>query len=397
MQKKFRVSYVKKILLYLYIVSIMFSDNTVIFYGCTLCFLGVSAMEVIGKKKIFLDSTIALYLGFLFIVLMEVVMGAARYPSVSYKRILVLFINFLACLSIFSYVKSKEKRVELFGFYIKCTVVFELYLFIFSGANILNGRLGEFVYSPIAYGGFYNANIVGCTLIFALILDLYFYLCDKKSDRIFRMAFFFLGILLTGSRKAIVSSVLVCIILPLLFSHYNGKKVIIKAIKYIVIGSIIFVMVLFLLFKVPALYDIAGHRIEAMIFTVQNVGEYTDSSLKWRNNFVELAKSLFVESPIWGIGIDNYAVINPIKGLYTHNNYWELLVGSGLVGTIVYYSVYISAITRILKRKMSEDIEKSLYLVILILMLMVDYYMVSYLQRIMIIFLFICISFAKEK
>lgn len=397
MQNTFSLRNVKRYLLYLYIVSIMFSDNTVIFYGCTLLFLGVSAIELVWKKKLYLDLTIALYLGFLLVVLTATVMGVARYPSVSYKRIFVLFINFFVCLSIFEYVKNKENRLELFEFYIKSTFIFELYLFAFSGSNIFRGRLGEYAHSPIAYGNFYNANIVGCTLMFALILDLYFYLYDKKKGRLFRMILFFLGILLTGSRKAIVSTALVCLILPILFSHFSGKKVVMKAIKYIATGSVVLVVILLMLFKIPVLYDIAGQRIEAMVFSVINSGEYTDSSLKWRNNFVELARLLFAESPVLGIGIDNYAVINPIKGAYTHNNYWELLVGSGIVGAVLYYSVYITAIIRIIKKKMHENTEKSLYLVILMLMLMIDYYMVSYLQRLMILFLFICISFAKDR
>ena len=397
MQNQLSFSSVKRFLLYLYIVSIVFSDNTVIFYGCTFLFLGISALEFVGKSTLVIDSTIFLYSLFLAATLLETAMGLARYPDVSYKRILVLFINFLVSVSIYSFLRDERQRLDFFDFYIICAFIFEVYLFLFSGSNLLKGRLGEYAHSPIAYGNFYNANIVGCTLMFALVLDLYFYLCDKKNGRIIRIAAFLLGIMLTGSRKGILSAVLACIFMPLLYSHFSGKKTFTRAIKYILMGSIVVAIVLLMLFKIPVLYDIAGQRIEAMLFTAKNVGEYTDSSLKWRNQFVDLAKSLFMESPVFGIGIDNYAVLNPIKGAYSHNNYWELLVGTGIVGTVLYYSVHVTTVFRIVKKRMLDNTKKSLYLVIMILMLLMDYYMVSYLQRLTILFLFICISYAKTK
>ena len=97
----------------------------------------------------------------------------------------------------------------------------------------------------------------------------------------------------------------------------------------------------------PAVYNTYGYRFESMINGILDNGGNVDESVKVRMNFIEYGKILFLKKPIFGYGIANYREVLPsvktfgVTDMYAHNNYIELAVDLGIVGIIVYYSIYV--------------------------------------------------------
>ena len=60
---------------------------------------------------------------------------------------------------------------------------------------------------------------------------------------------------------------------------------------------------------------------------------------------VDIGWDLFYQSPITGVGVNNPSVLTYFlygkENYYLHNNYIELLAGTGIIGLLAYYSMYV--------------------------------------------------------
>jgi O-antigen ligase len=99
---------------------------------------------------------------------------------------------------------------------------------------------------------------------------------------------------------------------------------------------------------------------------------------------------MFEKNPILGIGMNNFRFLN---GSYAHNNYLELLVGVGLVGTFIFYSIYFIIFKKV-NAMHSLKIKRILYSMILII-LFLDLVTVTYLDKLLIFTLLFIYSFPE--
>ncbi len=374
--------------LLIYTFGIVFAENTVVFYGCAFLFLGIQLLALWTRGTLRLNAFLVIY--GVYILYLLACCGNAVFPAISLKRCIVMTLNLVINGFVMYLLADPVLRRRYLNGYCVTAALFGAYLVLSSGSNLFAGRLGEFTGSFLAKDGIYNANIVGCTLLYAMIFDFYFFLEDRKPIRPLRMLFCLGCILLTGSRKAIISAALVLFLVPMADAYVRRKAVMRKLIRYSAIAIVVVAIALVLLFKVPALYEIAGERIEAMFLSLTEMENSTDSSLRFRNRFVNQAKEYFFAHPIFGIGIDNFAQVNFIKGFYAHNNYWELLCGSGIIGGTLYYLLYVYVFVKLLRHRSAQD--SAPFLVFMVLLAVNDFYMVTYLQRLCMLFLFSCNS-----
>lgn len=377
----------------LYVGSIIFANSTIYFYLCAAVLVICLGSRVFPKGIIKVSTFVILSILPIIYFLVCVLLGTTMFPEISLKRCAVMFMNLMINAMIADELRDISKRKRFLEQYCILALGFELYIMVCSGKNLLYGRLGSYAYSPIAYGGTYNANYVGVVLLFAILICFGFYLEDRKKNRLIRICIYVCGVLLTGSRKAIVSTAIILLLLPIVVLDNEGKLDTRKFVRYICGGFGICMVIALLLFKVPFLYNIAGYRVEAML----GIGTIDESSLNYRNLFIECAKEYFRSSPLIGIGIDNFSQVNIIKGYYAHNNYWELLAGGGVIGCILYYVSYVYLIVVLWKRRNDRISDISVFLVFMILMVFIDYYIVSYLNRICILFLFVANAAAHSK
>ena len=57
-----------------------------------------------------------------------------------------------------------------------------------------------------------------------------------------------------------------------------------------------------------------------------------------------------MENPLLGYGLNNYHLFH-WSGVYSHNNYIEVLVSLGIIGFIIYYSIFINSATVLIKKR----------------------------------------------
>ena len=148
-------------------------------------------------------------------------------------------------------------------------------------------------------------------------------------------------------------------------------------------------MIYYLLITIPALYNLVGWRILSLI-SVLTGGEATDTT-GTRINMIKFGMSMIKEEPIYGHGLNAFAVNYGKRftnTVYSHNNYIELMVSGGIVLTTIYYSRFIIVIKRLLKR-MKESKEVVICMSFVLSILIADVAAVTYYYRIY----YICFAF----
>ncbi|MDD3267588.1 MAG: O-antigen ligase family protein, partial [Burkholderiales bacterium] len=100
-----------------------------------------------------------------------------------------------------------------------------------------------------------------------------------------------------------------------------------------------------------------------------------DISSRIRFEMIEVGKTLFLSKPFLGYGIGSFSIVSGFDA-YSHNNYIELLVGLGIIGMVLYYSMIIYIIYKLFIIR--KFIDGNPLLAILLSLLVIDYGLVSY-------------------
>lgn len=231
---------------------------------------------------------------------------------------------------------------------------------------ILGSRLGD--------AGL-NGNTLGMAATTAILISLYFILKNGVSLKNVLIPPSLLIVAVSQSRKAIIS--LFGGVLLLLFLNRTKKKQlflnILRAILYMAAGA----FAIYVIINLPFM-SFAKARLEGLIagFFGSTLSE-VDSSTQVRLILKDYGKSLFLNNPILGVGLDNARFFNPY-GLYLHNNYLEMLANLGIIGFAVYYIPYAVAGIRFFVYRDTKDRQYNICLVLLIILLVMDYGQVSY-------------------
>ncbi len=198
------------------------------------------------------------------------------------------------------------------------------------------------------------------------------YIKEKKSYYI-PVLFFITFVLLSSSRKAVLMSLIAPMGIMLLATYKPNYL-------FRIIGILLSVFfVFYLIFTNETLYNIIGIRMKGLSEFLLKKDDY-DTSLFLRQYFISVGKKLFVSSPLVGRGFGNFSHLlgeNPSSeylnfgGTYAHNNYWQILSELGLVGFIIYYSMYALIIFKLAKRVFVERDRLSYLFLVFIVVLMI--------------------------
>jgi O-antigen ligase len=116
--------------------------------------------------------------------------------------------------------------------------------------------------------------------------------------------------------------------------------------------AILFVLSFVLITKVPYFYNVLGVRVFDMFEIIKQGQDFSGGADNSRFLLFIYGFEWFQESPAIGSGINNYRVLSNItppfvgRNFYAHSNIIEMLVGVGIVGTIIYYSIIYFLIRR---------------------------------------------------
>ena len=193
-----------------------------------------------------------------------------------------------------------------------------------------------------------NSNGVAFLVFCAELMAFYEFYSKGKKGYFLLVVLFLVFIILSSSRKAMFASIAGPMLFVLLSTY--KKNYFFNILTFTVLG----VFIVFFIMTDEYAYNAIGKRIASMLtFWLEDQDHQIDNSLYMRSYYIELAKKMFAESPLIGKGMGNFAKIIDnvymLNGVYSHNNFWQILSELGLFGFIIYYSMYFVILIRLAK------------------------------------------------
>lgn len=245
-----------------------------------------------------------------------------------------------------------------------------------------------------------NVNTIGMFAAIGILIqiDEILYVKKWKTSALLCLPSLFM-LAMTQSRKAFVV-VLVGTILCLVMRNINSKdfrRNIVNVTAVLVVGSVL----LYVIFSHPIFAGML-YRMERWLGSLGGTVR-VDRSTLMRNEMIRIGWEQFLKSPLVGMGINNPHLLSAAqlgKDAYLHNNFIELLAGGGIIGFSIYYSMYVYLIANFWKYRKHQNREYVICFVIMIVLLMMDWGMVSYYQKMRYIYLllyFLEVEVLKKK
>ncbi len=288
----------------------------------------------------------------------------------SYFLRMVVIIAMITSISIYvDKPEDLERIIKLYIFSILVIVLME-----FSSAPISEWSKG-------AMGSHFsgsNPNGVAFLAFGAELMAFYEFYSRNKKGYILLVVLFLVFIILSSSRKAMFASVAGPVML-VLFSVYK-KNYFFNIITVLTLAA----LVIFFIMTDENAYNAIGRRFASLVtFWFEDRDHDVDNSLYMRSYYIDLAQRMFSESPLFGKGMGNFAKIIDnvymLDGVYSHNNFWQILSELGLVGFIIYYSLYFVTIIRLAKGAfLKKSRVNMLFLTFMILLVVVETGLVVY-------------------
>lgn len=271
--------------------------------------------------------------------------------SYTFTALLTILARGAAVYLIISKVETKEQLVKLLKIFIDVVTVNLLYIFTRVDVTTLGvSRIGA---NTIESDSMWNSNSIGTVL--AIAVAIIFILLKYKQFEGVRKKIAYLQLIafaivtaLCGSRMALF----IMVGIPLLIYLFSAKSNIPG--KKIAVIAVVLIAVYWLIMNVPVFYSVLGSRVEKLFLFFE--GEtVSDGSINSRKKLVEYGMRWFSEKPLFGYGM--YTFMHLSKSYfsyawYAHNNYVEVLVGTGVVGFVAYYWYYIHVLFETIKRKL---------------------------------------------
>lgn len=242
----------------------------------------------------------------------------------------------------------------------------------------------------------FNANTLGMCAAYSIVLNIYFMLNERIK---FRDVLIIPAVVLeavTQSRKAIIIvalGVVGLVVLKNLKKKDFGKSLL------RVFAGLVAIALLFVVISRFRFMQSAIKRMTEIFDMLAGRGARTNNSAWLRFAYTKLGIQLFREHPILGIGIGNANIYTQLyygHNHYLHNNYAELLACGGLLGFIVYYSMHIFLLRGYIRNWKYRNNDYDICLLLMLLIIIVDYGMVSYYSRTNYFYLFMIWRYARE-
>jgi O-antigen ligase len=346
-------------------------------------FIFLAAMKMlIEKRKVIFNRFLFIYLLFIMICIISYFYAIDQMIVLIMVRSLLLYFIFVFFL--INYVDSYDKLINFLNYFIYAGLFATTYLLINSE-----------IYSMQRLGGLLgNINEIGIIIGISALFSIYFILFQKRYLYLLPAMACMGMVLATGSRVALVLT----IFSSLLLLYFNNKNSFKGRIKSITLAILLLFLFYYLLFNVPYFYQIAGQRVENILKFI-SAEQIAEGSIIERTYMFRYGLELFKASPLIGYGVNNYRILlgKDIGVItYAHSNYIELLVGLGILGAIIYYSMYANAVICLLKSKNNLNL-RYLFLTFLLSVLIIDFASVNYYSKHIYIVLAVSSIFASLK
>ena len=249
-------------------------------------------------------------------------------------------------------------------------------IFLLLGERALSSRLGHngsgslVSYYLLGTPIYKSSNGTATFCCIAIFLCFYYIMVKHRRIYIVPLIFLSIGIIFSGSRKG-----LLFLLIIIIYSLFIMEKS--SILKKIMLMLILPVLLYIILFKIPIIHELIGNRLLSLILNLQgNLNIDDGNSFNMRMILADKAKQYFYQKPLFGWGLSVFTKNN--NGYGPENNYLELMVSSGIIGLLSYYSYAYIAICNIIKKYLKYDNLFRVFSVIIIVLLTIDIGTVSY-------------------
>ena len=230
-----------------------------------------------------------------------------------------------------------------------------------------------------------NANALAMQLTLGACL---IWLLPKKAGVlpcVFAFGSVIFALAVTGSRKAVlVAGFFLVLVAIQSFSFLPRKRI--RRRRWLILACA--VPCLLGLILVPIVYYYGQD-----LLAIRRVMDYDDSSYETRAQMIQQGIDLWLKSPIFGNGLDSFRSLSG-QDTYSHNNYVELLCGLGLVGTLLFYAIYVNVVIRAAR---ARPVLKYYSWVFILMLLLADIGYVSYKSKQSIMILMVLTALATSR
>lgn len=388
-----------KIIVFLYTIAVMFfyeGKSSFLYIFITLLFYLSIFVIVLKEKDLFLNIHNIWILLFTIFCIFSTLWALNINNAIS---IIPVFVMNQILGYVYSVIMLKNKIVLkyiLFGIVIGT-------ILLYIRLSLISGTIFIYIDSREGIKNLLNANNVGLYGALATIFGIYltydhFEISSilnirriknllNKYNFVLMVIFILINLIivfLSASRKALLFIAIPC---ALMFLFYNASKQ--NFIKRVLVTIVAIVIFIVLIFNVPFLYNLIGNRLEGMINGILQLGN-VDSSTIFRLRAITYGLEWFKERPILGSGLNNFKNLLGTnvqswagsEGVYAHNNYIELLVDVGIIGTLLYYSLYIYIFIKYIKKFDKSSLLKIMMFGLLITLIICEFGIVSYYGKI---------------
>lgn len=196
--------------------------------------------------------------------------------------------------------------------------------------------------------------------------------------------------MLTGTRKLIFTILGLVLISALQLFRYltlSRRNLVIVGIVTVILSGILVVSSGNLIDSVASTSTFS--RISDLF-----AGRYDDSAIE-RTELIDEAIEHWLKSPIFGNGLGSSFQLSR-TGLYSHNNYLELLLSFGIVGFLLFYSFDFIVFAKLIPKARKGSVMHQYLIIYLAIILLYDLAMVSFSSRSSTLGIRVIIAFMAE-
>lgn len=304
----------------------------------------------------------------------------AMVPSIAVGKgntiVEILLLMFVICM----FVRELNDPVDLFLKVIMWGgVLIVLYSIWFFG---LSGLRQVFESESRLDNSLININNIGMSASYSILICVYYIMNDRV--RLWNILILPCLVMLaaSGSRKAILIVVL-GVLMIYVMKNIDNKNALLSLLKIVIIIFVLGV-VFFLMLQFPIFADLK-RRMLSMFAALTGDKANADNSALTRIHLIDIGNRIFRNNAIHGIGIDNARIV--VKNLlgkdnyYLHNNYIEMLADGGIVGFVLYYSIYAFLLIRFIMIRDFKNQQFNICAALLVVNLIIEYGAVTYIYK----------------
>lgn len=361
------------------------TGSILIYVTFCLFMIGVTAFsDVVSTLLLFYISAV-LYAGVILCGVFQY--GKLELPTNTFIRSQFLLIIWLALSFLWQYTSAY--------YFSRLTTVCVVFVFtLLTSLWVTDGEQLMYAYKLIVYAGIINAcyrlyldafgqsffsditgkNTTAVQMVITYAISLYLYFTTRKKRYILFGLLFIVVALMTASRKGVAGLLIVTVVMLTL----NGKK------KHMTARAILVAAVLLAAYWAITNIEVLSHTYERLMQMLEHMqGGKGDNSTQIREKMRQMGWQAFLENPVLGYGVGYSSKLTAGSheaGTYLHNNYVEVGVSLGILGLAFYYWPHLRTLLTSLKHFWHDSGALMLGTVVIV-MLVLDYGMVSYFDK----------------